>query len=491
MPLKAWPLTSDSRDVTRLRDSSGFSLVEVMIAALILVMGAGAAFSLIDSANRSVTSNSARVGGTNLARELTEFARNTDYDLLQPNQIVPALRKHATIAGTLSGSAWTIERRKVTYTIETSVCTFDDPKDGLAAVPPANACPKPAAVAGAPAEVNPDDFRRVTYKLSWKARSRAGSLSQSALIVNPAGGLGPRITQFDEPTTQITGASISWGGPWTLKLKSTSAASVHWSVDDGVSGGDAGGGSTDWGFDWNFGTAFTAPWVRDGSYTIQAQAYDSRGVPGEGKIVTVHVNRHWPAAVTGFDGGYNESRTAVDMRWDRYDERDLQGYRVIRLSDNTEVCPLQPELSCTDANPPPGGSVYRVVAVDCVDLKAPTCAYRDGDAADTALIPLSAGTAPDAPTDLTASVVDGKPTLSWTAPATVPDGPIRFYRIYRDAANDPPQLADRYDETVTNDPNYVDPNPGATTAHKYWVTAVDKYFNESPVSVPVLSPPLT
>ena len=41
--------------MTRLRDSSGFSLVEVLIAALILVVGAGAAFSLIDSANRSVT----------------------------------------------------------------------------------------------------------------------------------------------------------------------------------------------------------------------------------------------------------------------------------------------------------------------------------------------------------------------------------------------------------------------------------------------------
>ena len=94
---------------------------------------------------------------------------------------------------------------------------------------------------------------------------------------------------------------------------------------------------------------------------------------------------------------------------------------------------------------------------------------------------------PDAPTGLTASVVDGKPTLTWTAPATVPDGPIRFYRIYRDTGT---SVADRYDETVTNDPNYVDPDPGSTTAHKYWVTAIDKNFNESPVSAPVNSPPL-
>jgi Tfp pilus assembly protein PilV len=481
---------SDSRVVTRLRESSGFSLVEVMIAALILIIGAGAAFSLIDSANRSVTSNSARVGATNLARELTEYARNTDYDLLQPAQIVPALRKHGSIGGTLTGTTWTIERRNVTYTVAATVCTFDDPKDGLSDTPPDNACPKAAAVAGAPAEVNPDDFRRVTYKLSWSMRGRSGTSSQAALIVNPAGGLGPRVTQFDEPTAQVTGASISWGGAWTQKLKSTPAASVHWSVDDGVSGGDAAGGSSDWGFDWSLGTPFSSAWVRDGSYTIQAQAYDSRGVPGEGKLVTVHVNRHAPETVAGFDGGYNKSQKSIDMRWDRYDERDLQGYRVVRLSDGQEICPLQGELHCTDRNPPPGGSVYRLFAVDCVDLKASTCVHRDGAGVDRP-IQNTAGTPPDAPIGLTASVVDGKPTLAWTAPASVPDGPIRFYRIYRDPKNDPPDLDDRYDETVTSDPSYVDPDPGATTAHTYRVSAVDWYFNESPVSAPVLSPPVT
>jgi prepilin-type N-terminal cleavage/methylation domain-containing protein len=479
--------------VTRVRDSSGFSLVEVMIAALILVVGAGAAFSLINSANRAVTSNAARVGATNLGRELAEYARTTDYDLLQPSQVVDALREHPRIEGTLSGGQWTIVRRGVTYTISTSVCTFDDPKDGLAATAPDNACPKPAAVAGAPAEVNPDDFRRVTYRVNWTMRGRAGKASHSTLVVNPAGGLGPRITQFDEPTSQITDGSIAWGAtsPLLLRLKSTFATSVRWSVD--VSGGDAGGGSTEWGFQWDFGTAFSAAsqWVRDGTYTISAQAFDSRGVPGEARIITVHVNRHKPNAVGGVIAGYNKTRKVVDMRWDRYDERDLQGYRVVRLSDGKQICPatagqLQDGLSCTDTSP--DGSAYEVYAVDCVDLKAPACSHRDGIGSVTPAIPLVGGTEPDAPTGLTASVVDGKPTLSWTAPATVPDGPIRFYRIYRDSGTG---VADRYDETVTSDPVYTDPDPGATTAHLYWVTAVDQNFNESAPSVPVLSPPLT
>ena len=72
--------------------------------------------------------------------------------------------------------------------------------------------------------------------------------------------------------------------------------------------------------------------------------------------LTVHVNRHAPGAVAGFVGGYNKSRDVVDMRWDRYDERDLQGYRVTRMSDNQQICPaaggVHSGISCMDANPP-------------------------------------------------------------------------------------------------------------------------------------------
>ncbi len=471
-----------------MRDSSGFSLVEVMIAALILVIGAGAAFSLIDSANRSVSFNSARVGATNLGRELAEYARTTDYDLLQPAQIVTALRKHPTITGTLSGGVWNIERRGITYTVSTSVCAYDDPKDGLGAVAPPNPCPKPAAVAGAPAEVNPDDYRRVTHTLSWNARGRPGKTTQAALIVNPAGGLGPRVTVFDEPPAQVSTGSVAWGATQILKLKTTTATSVHWTADDFVSGGNAGGGPTDWALDWSFGTEFstTTPWVRDGTYTISAQAFDSRGVPGEAKLISVHVNRHAPAAVTGFDGGYNRSRDVVDLRWNRYDERDLKGYIVERVGGGV-VCPLTDKLSCTDTNPPKVlglfvAATYRLVAVDCLDLKAALCTTRDGAPA-TKSTSLIGAAAPSAPTGLTASVFDGKPTLSWTAPS----GSVQFYRIYRDTGTN---VADRYDETVTNSPNYVDPNPGSTTAHKYWVTAIDQNFNESPPSAPVVSPPI-
>jgi prepilin-type N-terminal cleavage/methylation domain-containing protein len=482
------------RDVTRASDQSGFSLVEVLVAAVILVLGATAAFSLIDSANRSISANSARSGGTNLARELTEYARATDYDLLQPGQIIPAIRARDTVSGTLSGSTWTIARRNVVYTIATSVCTFDDPKDGRATTPPANACPAATAI-NTVTDQNPDDFRRVTFTATWKVRGRPGTTTQTAAVVNPAGGLGPRIERFDEPATQIEGDDFTWGGTSTFRLTSTSASSVSWTTDDGKSAGDASGGATDWGFTWEFGEAFstTDPWVFDGTYQIQAQAKDSRGVPGEAKIRTVYLNRHEPGPVPNVTGGYNPTFGVVDLHWGLYYERDLVGYVVRR--DGVKVCPAsgvaQKELRCIDGGVTDGTHVYQVFAVDCLDLKARTGCDREGAPSDpvTVTVDTTPGpAAPSAPTGLTATVIDGLPHLTWTAPSSVPAGSILFYRIYRDTGTG---ISDRYDETITASAFYTDPNPGSTTAHRYWVTAVDENFNESAPSDPVLSPPIS
>ena len=211
-----------------------------MIAALILVVGAGAAFSLIDSANRSRHSNSARVGAHE-PRPRADGVRPrppTTTCSSRPRSS-PRCASTARIAGTLSGGTWTIERRGVTYTITTSVCTFDDPKDGLGVTAPPNACPTPAPVAGAPRGGQPRRLpARDLHDDVEDPRPRRQDLA-SALIVNPAGGLGPRITAFNEPATQITADRSQWGPTSPLaRLKSTPAAAVHWTADD-LSGGDA------------------------------------------------------------------------------------------------------------------------------------------------------------------------------------------------------------------------------------------------------------
>lgn len=480
------------------RGAAGFTLVEVLAASLVLAVGLVAVFTMLDSAGRAASTNNARVGASNLAREITEYARGTDYDSLQPATIVSALRAHSRITGV---SDWKIERRGVTYTVQTSVCTFDDPKDGLAAADPPSACtPKAAAVAGAPAEVNPDDFRRVTVKLLWSDREGAHSLTQVALVVNPSGGLGPRITNFPEPAAQITsGTSVSWTA--LSPVTTTPADALHWAVDDGVSQGDvSGSGATTWGFTWNLGTLGTAPFTMDGTYQVSAQAFDIRGVPGEARSVTVHVNRRIPYAPANLKLGRNgQHGGVVDLDWSRNLERDVVGYRVWRvglLGARTQICmdsglDYTVSTSCVDTNPnsvvlPVGTPNYVVVAVDRTDLKAASSTIRNGD--ETGGFLPAQPTRPDPPVANTPTIVDGLPVVTWTAPSVdTASGqrPIRFYRIYRDGGT---SLADRYDVTVDASTTWTDPNPGNSTVHKYWVSAVDDRNNESNPSNAVISP---
>jgi prepilin-type N-terminal cleavage/methylation domain-containing protein len=476
------------------RGERGFTLIEVMIAATVLVVGMLSTFKLIDSANTTTSLNGARVGAMGLAREIVEYARGTDYDKLTPTTLENALRQRPSLAGN-SGEPWVVRRRGVSYTITPSVCTFDDPKDGLATTPPDNACPAAASL-NANVDANPDDFRRVTLKLDWTIRGRTGTLTQSALTVNPTGALGPRLISVWDPS-----ASNYEAGPGTSQvqwgvsghpLTSTTAAGVHWSVDNRISGGDASGGPTTWSFNWGLGTERLTPltldntWVPDGNYEVQVQAVDGRGVPGEARTVTVHVNRHAPAALAGVAGGYNaQFGGVVDMHWQAYGERDVVGYQVYRddptVASNL-VCNLTTDkTSCTDPNPGSPGSThsYYLRAMDCTSLLG-SCSPRPGT--NTRLdVTLTGGTALPAPDGLTGTVTDGLPTLTWTP---VP-GAI-FYRIYRDGSG--ATLSDRYDETISSDARYTDPHPGDTTNHTYWVTAVDSTFNESPASASITTP---
>jgi prepilin-type N-terminal cleavage/methylation domain-containing protein len=477
------------------RAERGFTLVEVLVAATVLVVGLLSTFKLLDSASTTTSLNGARTGAMGLAREIVEYARGTDYDKLTPTLLESALRQRPSLVGA-GGEPWVVHRRGVDYTITPSVCTYDDPKDGLAAAAPPNACPAASAL-NTTVDVNPDDFRRVTVRLDWRIRGRAGTLTQSALTVNPAGALGPRLIDVWDPSidpSEVTGGNqITWGDTPAHKLTSATAAGVHWSADDRVSQGDAGGGPTAWQFTWALGSppsplVFDGSWVPDGNYQVQVQAVDGRGVPGEARTVTVHVNRHPPGPLTNVSGGYNTRfGGVVDMHWRAYPERDVVGYRVYRdsVAPGNLVCPADgsaytKSLTCSDANPGAPGSTHQYLlhAMDCATLIG-DCSPRAGT--NTPLnVTLTAAPAPIAPLAVAVTITDGLPKLTWTP---VP-GAI-FYRIYRDSGTG---LGDRYDETISNDSTYTDPHPGDNTAHTYWVSAVGSGFNESLPSVPVTSP---
>ena len=107
---------------------AGFTLVEVMVAMLVLLVGILGTLKLFDGALTGTAGNNARVGATNLGRELAETARGLDYDKLTPALLADTLQARGLGAAT----PWKIVRRGVSYTIAESVCTYDDAADKIA-----------------------------------------------------------------------------------------------------------------------------------------------------------------------------------------------------------------------------------------------------------------------------------------------------------------------------------------------------------------------
>jgi prepilin-type N-terminal cleavage/methylation domain-containing protein len=482
-------------------DEHGFTLIEVLVAVFILLVGVLGVLALIDGANFATAKTKSREGGTNLAREILDGARAVDYDKLNPTEIVGALQSQPELGDVdPSTPGWQIERRGITYTVTSvPVCKVDDPHDDFGKHLDADFCAS-SSTTGIK-DGNPDDLRRMDVRIEWSVGALTSSVRQTTLIINPSGSLGPSVETFC-----VTGlpATLSTSCPTPIGLvplasntkvsfaaTTSTATDFEWRVDDASSNGRATptptGSSTSWTFDWDLGTVgifscSTPPnWTLDGNYLVAGQAL-SHGIQGQRRTLTLTVNRSLPFKTCGFEGGYNDppDRPAVvDLRWQANPERDIVGYRVYRQEGASqppvEVCSLRTETSCFD--PTPASGIYYAVAVD---RDPSTGTLREGPAGEIVTIGIpSGGEPPTPPPSVSAEISGGLPVLAWEA-STDPDG-IRFYRIYRDGA----AYANRYDKTgdgVTL--SWTDSNPGEKD-HTYYVSAVDTSWAESEPTGPV------
>jgi prepilin-type N-terminal cleavage/methylation domain-containing protein len=501
MTLKRPANAADHRSMatsrSRLSAEHGYTLVELMVAALVLVIGMAGAFAMLNGANRTTVTNNARMGATNLARELAEDARSVDYDKLNPTDMVGALQAKAGFSG--AATPWKIQRRGIEYTIATEVCVFDDPKDNVATLPPANVCtpqaPVPVSAGALEPEIQPDDFRRVTVTLTWDTGTGSKSLKQIALVNNPSGGLGPRITRFDPPDLNN---QFSTGNVATFPTTTTTAASVRWNTDGTPNGsGDSTGGTTSWTTSWQLGPPAagidppavgawpaqydTATTVLDGTYTATAQAFDDLGIAGDTRAAVLPLNRSAPITVTGFNVGRNFNLNRLEFSWNANPELDILGYEVydtgpdgIINSNDGLVCSTG-SVDATDCISsgwmPATDTSYYVVALDHTDIRTGTGTRRSTYAQRVATT--SAEPAQPLLLVVTPDLATGKPRLSWSHP-NVSD--VRYFRIYRD---DCCEVDDRYNITATNATSWVDPNASAGT-HRYWVTAVGSTTTSPP-----------
>jgi prepilin-type N-terminal cleavage/methylation domain-containing protein len=486
-----------------LRSQQGFTLVEVMVAIMLLLIGVLGAVSLIDGANRTSRTTKAREGGTNLAREVLEGARGVPYPRLTSGAITAELQAQPGLEDSNPGSAgWTIRRRGFTYTVTADACIVDDVRDGGGSHSGGGFCAE--STAEATPDRNPDDYKRARVEVSWDNGPAKGRVRQSTIVNNPGSAFAPWVKTIDitSPSGLAT-PMITTNEPAVDFRATTSSAAetVSWSIDGTVQGPatESGSGGTLWDFSWSLSQTDSDghPVPYDGVYQITAQAFNS--TPGGGtqsgapRTLVVTLNRFEPFKPKGFAGG--RSGSIVEFEWLPSPERDILGYRVYRVvgtaggADDVRVCPKSSSSSseltsteCQDESPPAADSdplndpTYYVVAVD----RAPDGSLRAGETSDLDTV-ADTNQPPGPVLNADAETSDGVTTLTWDPPAGGdPDGTISFYRIYRDGNN----FSDRYDRlypTGSGSLRYDDARLGGQS-HTYYVTAVDNELGESALS---------
>jgi hypothetical protein len=457
-----------------------------MMASLVLVVGVLGTLAMIDTANSKTVATRGREGATSLARQLIEDVNNISFRELTQTGVAADLQSNPGLESAPGSGSYTINRRGFSYAITVTVCSLDDPRDGLGTHAPGVFCADSAysynPSGSTPVDPDPEDYKRVVVQVRWNGHM----VQQTAIMPNPGSSAGPAVSNL-QPTSGLTTVvdpnSTAVGFTATT---SVTPATVNWSRDGDVQG-DATGSGTTWTFTWPIGPATdpTQPLdpttVLDGTYIIGAQAYDQFGVSGASRTVTMTLNRSIPRKPTGVNAGRNGS--AVEIEWQANPEHDIVAYHVYRRLTSggaaTQVCSTQ-QTSCQDQSPPNQATLYYyVVAVD----RDTAGNQREGAIGNDAPVTLT-NLPPYAPTNLLASTNNGTTILRWTAPSPQDPDPgdsIAFYRIYRDGS----AYANRYDRTGTgSDLTYTDTGTDGVL-HTYYVTAVDTQLAESPMLGPV------
>jgi prepilin-type N-terminal cleavage/methylation domain-containing protein len=485
-------LTRAPRPLTRtprrrsLAGNDGFTIIEVLVAATILLIGIVAVAGLYDLANTTTVKNRAREGGTNLARELVEAARGIPYSSLADATIEDTLQAtHSSLADAEPTVPYELRRRGFLYTVTADVCVVDDARDGTrdpAAAAVAGYCADSPAAGTRDRNGNfdraPEDYKRVAVRAQWTVRGSTRSVGQTTIVNNPGSAGAPAVLTLKANSGGVwTDAPVAFGPgstsiPFQVNTNAVPAA-LTWTLDGVSQGLITTGANKTWTFTWNLGTQDTAGSVGDGAYLVGASAFDTYNVSGQGRTLTVIVNRLAPRTPTGFAGGRNGS--VVELEWLPNSERDVIGYKVYRVDGTTETLVCDPGLktSCVDENPPnTDGVVYRVKALDS-DLSGQP---REGSAASLTVV--QNNQVPPTP-DLPSYVLnaDGTITIRWHRAGDDPDGDaIAFYRVYRDGQT----VGDRYTrvDPAGDSLEFVDVTAGGAN-HTYYVTAVDEHFGES------------
>ncbi|HET9126380.1 MAG TPA: prepilin-type N-terminal cleavage/methylation domain-containing protein [Solirubrobacteraceae bacterium] len=273
-------LHSLHESLPRAAGDAGFTLVEVLVAVVVLTIGLLGTFAVLRTSEHTTLINRERQAETSLARQVLEDAGSLPSWQLSTSALPAALQPLIAGAGAPAGGVLSVTRGSATYSVTPTACSIDDPSDGLgshASAPAPNASWCPNLAAGS-SDATPNDEERVSVAVAPVAGpSGLTSVQQSVLIVNRA----PVVSSIT-----IAGATCAAGPPVTCTsaqsltataATTTPATSFRWLVN-GVLQPAMTTSQLTW-----------QPPPGANSYTISAQAEYGQGPVGSAATVQVRV----------------------------------------------------------------------------------------------------------------------------------------------------------------------------------------------------------
>jgi prepilin-type N-terminal cleavage/methylation domain-containing protein len=305
----------------RARDEHGFTILETLVAMVILVVGLMGTLKLVDAANGATASTQAREQGVALQRQLVEAARSLSYSDLVPTSVVGLVRATPGFADSNIGAqGWQIVRRGVTYHMTIGVCIVDDGGDGIGTHDAATFCADgagattaaqcrtylgaqgsvagtgaasggavgdcgldvnldgrvdgltqaeaggcaPGVCTGSPSDSEPDDLKRIVTLVRWSVGRGTRYALQSTLLPYPGFAGAPRVLSLD-PRPSLSATSTADTAIGLRASTDRKAASVAWLLNGTPAGTatDVGGGVV-WDLSWPLGqVGVSTPGDRD------------------------------------------------------------------------------------------------------------------------------------------------------------------------------------------------------------------------------------
>ena len=182
------------------RDDRGFTLVEVLAATVLLLIGILGTLAMIDTANSATAGNQNRSAANNLTRQISETAKQVPYSSLTSTGVLTALQGQIDADPNTAGmqtdaepgtSGWQIyapvrpsdaSSKVLTFTVSVSECSVDDSKDGYGVHDPSMTwCGATTGVA----DSAPEDYKRVSVTITPPSGSGvSSSVTHSEIVSN-------------------------------------------------------------------------------------------------------------------------------------------------------------------------------------------------------------------------------------------------------------------------------------------------------------------